>query len=77
MARPLRAAAADARREADRLAAEARRAMTLETESRVLYDVATDAIDTWRRAEQRARAAERLAEHDDGRYNAFEEQRSR
>jgi hypothetical protein len=64
--------AADARSEADRLLAEAKRALILEGTSDVLYNVATDAIDAWRRAEDRATLAQQLADQEAGGYNVWD-----
>ena len=69
---PLALAADNARAEADRLKAEAKRALVLEAESDVLYNVATDAIEAWRRAEDRALLARQLADHHEGAYNAWD-----
>ena len=54
---PLEVAALDAETEADSLRADAIGAMTLEGESDVLYDRATDALDAYQRARERARFA--------------------
>jgi hypothetical protein len=53
---------ADARAEADRLKAE----------GVALYDAATDAIDAWRRAEDRALLAQQLAGQAAGGYNVWD-----
>jgi hypothetical protein len=70
---PLSRAADDARAEADRLLAGASRALILEAEGDALYDAATDALEAWRRAEDRALLTRQLAEQEEGVYNAFEE----
>jgi hypothetical protein len=70
---PLALAADNAQAEADRLLAEAKRALVLQDESDVLWGVATDAVDAWLRARERAHLARQLADHDEGVYNAFEE----
>jgi hypothetical protein len=54
---PLEAAALAAEEEADSLRAEALHALTLEDTSALLYDVATDAIDAYDRARERATLA--------------------
>jgi hypothetical protein len=69
---PLERAALDAEQEAESLRAEAVHAMTLEDQSGLLYDVATDAIDAYERARDRAREARRLADHYSGAYNAWQ-----
>ena len=69
---PLERAALDAEQEAESLRAEAVHAMTLEDQSGLLYDVATDAIEAWERARDRAREARRLADHHWGAYNAWQ-----
>jgi hypothetical protein len=46
--------------------------MTLEGQSGLLYDVATDAIEAYERARDRAREARRLADHCSGAYNAWQ-----
>jgi hypothetical protein len=46
-------------------------ALTLEDQSGILFDVATDAIDAFNRARVRARDARKLADHNSGAYNAF------
>ena len=69
----LERAAEAAEAEAAALRAEAEHAMTLEGTSALLYDVATDAIDAYTRARERARAVRLLADHDGGAYNAWTE----
>lgn len=70
---PLERSALMAEQEADSLLAEARRAMTLEETSGLLYDVATDAIEAYERARERAVELRKLADDAGGTYNAFEE----
>jgi hypothetical protein len=72
---PLEVAAADAEQEAARLLADAAGAMTLEGVSDLLYDRATDAIEAYQRARERAAAARRLADHRSGAYNAWDSDR--
>ena len=69
---PLECAALDAELEAESLRAAAVHAMRLEDKSGLLYDVATDAIEAYERARDRARAARRLADHYSGAYNAWQ-----
>ena len=69
---PLERAAFDAEQEAESLRAAAVDAIPLEDQSRLLYDVATDAIDAYERARDRAREARRLADHCSGAYNAWQ-----
>jgi hypothetical protein len=69
----LERAALDAEAEADSLRAEAQHAMTLETTSDLLWDIATDAINAYSRARERARAVRLLADHHAGGYNAWSE----
>jgi len=68
---PLQAAADDAEREAEGLRTAALEAMTLENEAEVLWNAATDAIEAYHRAKDRAREARRLADHSAGTYNAW------
>jgi hypothetical protein len=68
---PLQLAAQAAESEADSLRAAAQHAMTLEDTSALLYDVATDAINAYGRARDRASAAQLLADHHSGTYNAW------
>lgn len=68
---PIELAAIDAEAEAERLKAEALRAMQLEDQSNVLYDTATDALEAHERARDRARQARTLADHYSGAYNAW------
>ncbi len=70
---PLELAALNAETEAESLRADAIHAMTLESESDALYDRATDAIDAYQRARERARFARQLADHHVGAYNAWED----
>jgi hypothetical protein len=51
---------------------EAKRALILEDTSDILYDVATDAIDAWRRAEDRATLGQQLADQEAGGYNVWD-----
>lgn len=69
----LQQAALDAEQEAESLRAEALHAMTLEEQADVLWNAATDAIEAYQRARERARAARKLADHHSGTYNAYEE----
>jgi hypothetical protein len=69
---PLELAAQAAEAEADSLHSEAQHAMALEDTSALLYDMATDAINAYGRARDRARAAQLLADHDRGIYNAWQ-----
>jgi hypothetical protein len=68
---PLERAALAAEQEAEALRAEAAHALILEDQSDLLYDVATDALEAYRRASERARAARKLADHHGGTYNAW------
>jgi hypothetical protein len=68
---PLERFALDAEQEADSLRAAAVHAMTLEGQSGLLYDVATDAIEAYERARDRAHQARKLADHCSGAYNAW------
>jgi hypothetical protein len=68
---PLERAALDAEQEAESLRAAAGHAMTLEGQSGLLYDVATDAIEAYERARDRACEARKLADHYLGAYNAW------
>jgi hypothetical protein len=68
---PLERAALDAAQEAEALRAAAVRAMTLEDQSALLYDVATDAIEAYQRARARAHEPRKLADHYSGVYNAW------
>lgn len=70
---PLESAAQAAEAEASALLAEAQHAMTLEDTSAVMYDAATDAIDAYSRARERAQAVRLLADHRGGAYNAWAE----
>ena len=67
----LQRAAQAAEAEAAALMAEAQHAMTLEETSAVMYDAATDAIDAYGRASERAKAVRLLADHHGGEYNAW------
>jgi hypothetical protein len=69
---PLERAALNAQQEAESLRATAEHAMKLEAQSDLLYDAATDAIEAWTRARDRARQARLLADHDAGAYNAWQ-----
>lgn len=69
---PLERAALDAELEAESLRAAAVHAMTLEGQTELLYDVATDAIEAYERARGRAREARRLADHYSGEYNVWQ-----
>ena len=69
---PLERAAFDAEQEAESLRAAAVDAITLEDQSRLLYDVATDAIGAYNRARDRARLARQLADQHAGAYNPWE-----
>ena len=68
---PLQLAADAAEVEADSLQVEAQHAMTLEDTSTLLYDVATDAINAYGRARDRAKEIRLLADHSSGTYNAW------
>jgi hypothetical protein len=68
---PLERAALNAQQEAESLRAAAEQAMTLEDQSGLLYDAATDAIEAYTRARDRARQARLLADHCSGAYNAW------
>jgi hypothetical protein len=68
---PLQIAADDAEQVAEGLRAEAVEAMTLENEADVLWNAATDAIEAYQRAKDRAKEARRLADHSAGTYNAW------
>jgi hypothetical protein len=63
---PLERAALGAEQEAESLRAAAVHTMTLEDQSDLLYDVATDAIEAYERAGDRAREARKLADHYSG-----------
>lgn len=67
----LQRAALAAEAEADALRAEAQHAMALETTSVLLYDIATDAINAYDRARERAKSIRLLADHHSGEYNAW------
>ena len=69
---PLQRAALAAGEEAAQLRADAIHAMTLEGQSALLYDTATDAIEAYQRARERARDARRLADHYSGAFNAWD-----
>jgi hypothetical protein len=68
---PVELAAIDAEIEADALRAEAERAMRLEDQSAALYDAATDAIEAYQRARDRAQQARNLADHYTDAYNVW------
>ncbi len=70
----IEAAAIAAEQEAAGLRAAAVEAMKLENEADVLWNAATDAIEAYQRALERAKAARLLADHYTGTYNAFAEQ---
>jgi hypothetical protein len=69
---PLEGAAVAAEQEAESLRTAALHAMTLEDQSSLLYDVATDAIEAYERARDRAYEARKLADHYSGAYNAWQ-----
>jgi len=69
---PLERAALAAEQEAESLRTAALHAMTLEGQASLLYDVATDAIEAYERARDRAREARKLADHYSGAYNAWQ-----
>ena len=69
----LKAAARAAAEEAARLLADARHALTLESESDALYDRATGAIEAYKRAWARADQLRKLAEHHSGGYNVWKD----
>lgn len=68
---PVELAAIDAEIEAETLRAEAERALRLEDQSAVLYDAATEAIEAYQRARDRAQQARKLADHYSGAYNVW------
>lgn len=68
---PLQITADDAEQVAEGLRAAALEAMTLEDEAGVLWNAATDAIEAYQRAKERAKEARRLADHSAGAYNAW------
>jgi HPt (histidine-containing phosphotransfer) domain-containing protein len=72
---PLQIAADDAEQVAAGLRAAAQEAMTLEDEADVLWNAATDAIEAYHRAKDRAREARKLADHSAGSFNAWQETR--
>jgi hypothetical protein len=67
----LETAALMAEEEAAGLRLAAIHAMCLEDQSDIHYDMATDAIDAYNRARERARMARRLADHASGSYNVW------
>jgi hypothetical protein len=69
----LQRAALAAEAEAESLRTEAQHAITLETTSDLLYDIATDAINAYSRARERAKTIRLLADHHGGGYNAWSE----
>jgi GH15 family glucan-1,4-alpha-glucosidase len=71
---PLERAALDAEAEMASLLADAQLAMSLEDTSDLLWNVATDAINAYGRAKERASAVRLLADHHGGAYNAWAEQ---
>jgi hypothetical protein len=70
--RPLEQAAVNAWAEVDGLADAAALALVL-ADSPASYLAAKDAVNAWRRASRRAVDAQRLADHDGGAYNAWDD----